>query len=177
MTNKNSEIFEWIKSIIIAVIIALLIRAFVVEIFVVEGLSMQPTLEHHERLIVNKFVYRLREPSHGEIIVFKYSPERDFIKRVIAKGGDTVKINNQTVILNGDPLEEDFIINEYISSYGPKTVPEGHVFVLGDNRSNSMDSRESTVGFIPKDQIKGKAVLVFWPIDRFSLINNEIITN
>ncbi len=177
MSNKQSEIFEWIKSIIIAVIIALLIRAFVVEIFVVEGLSMQPTLNHHERLIVNKFVYRLREPSHGEVIVFRYSPDRDFIKRVIAKGGDTVKINNQNVIVNGQPLEEEYIINEYISSYGPEIVPEEHVFVLGDNRSNSKDSRESSVGFISKEQIKGKAVLVFWPLESLSLVNNQKNTN
>ncbi|RQD74586.1 MAG: signal peptidase I [Candidatus Syntrophonatronum acetioxidans] len=172
MKNKNSELWEWIKSIFFAVIIALLIRSFVVEIFVVEGLSMQPTLEHHERLLVNKFIYSFREPAQGDVVVFSYSPERDFIKRVIATGGDTVEINKQGVYVNGQLLEEDYVKNNSMSNFGPTTVPEDHIFVLGDNRDNSMDSRESSVGFISFERVKGKAVLVFWPLEQFSLVHN-----
>lgn len=172
MEKENSELWEWIKSIFFAVIIALLIRSFVVEIFVVEGLSMQPTLEHHERLLVNKFVYHFREPAQGDVVVFSYSPERDFIKRVIATGGDTVEITRQGVYVNGELLEEDYVINNNMSDFGSTSVPEDHIFVLGDNRDNSMDSREPSVGFISFERVKGKAMLVFWPLDQFSLVNS-----
>ncbi|PKM83626.1 MAG: signal peptidase I [Firmicutes bacterium HGW-Firmicutes-13] len=172
MSETKNELWEWIKSIIIAVIIALIIRAFVVEIFVVEGHSMLPTLENHERLIVNKFIYHLKEPSYGDIIVFSYSPERDFIKRIMAKGGDTIRVRNQMVYRNGEPLEEKYINSNPVSDFGPVTVPENHVFVMGDNRNNSMDSRESVVGFISMERIKGKAVVIFWPVDKFSLVNS-----
>lgn len=171
MGKKQNEMWEWIKSIIIAVIIALLIRGYVVETFLVDGLSMMPTLENYERLIVNKFVYRFKEPEHGDIIVFKYSEDRDFIKRVIATGGDTVRVNGGRVYLNGVPLEEDYI-NEYpYGDYGPSVVPEGHYFVLGDNRNNSWDSRETSVGFVSIERIKGKAFLVYWPLDQLRLLH------
>lgn len=172
MSETKNEIWEWIKSIIIAVIIALFIRAFIVEIFVVEGRSMLPTLEHHERLIVNKMVYRFKEPSYGDIVVFSYSPDRDFIKRIIAKGGDTIKVKNQVVYRNGEPLEEEYVNDKPVLDFGPVTVPRNHVFVMGDNRNNSMDSRESEVGFISMERLKGKAVVVFWPLEKFSLVNN-----
>lgn len=173
MRNTNSELWEWTKSIFFAVIIALLIRSFVVEIFVVEGLSMQPTLEHHERLLVNKFVYNFREPAPGDVIVFSYSPDRDFIKRVIATGGDTVEIDQRGVYVNGELQREDYTKNTNMSDFGPTTVPENHFFVLGDNRDNSMDSREPSVGHISFERVKGKAVLIFWPLDQFSLVNSS----
>ena len=171
MGKKQNELWEWIKSIIIAIIIALLIRGYVVETFLVDGLSMMPTLDDYERLIVNKFVYRFREPEHGDIIVFQYSQDRDFIKRVIAKGGDTVRVNGERVYLNGVPLEEEYV-NEYpYGDFGPAVVPEGHFFVLGDNRNNSWDSREPSVGFVSSERIKGKAFLVYWPLDQLRLLN------
>ncbi len=171
MGKKQNELWEWIKSIIIAIIIALLIRGYVVETFLVDGLSMMPTLDDYERLIVNKFVYRFREPEHGDIIVFQYSQDRDFIKRVIAKGGDTVRVNGEKVYLNGVPLEEEYV-NEYpYGDFGPAVVPEGHFFVLGDNRNNSWDSREPSVGFVSPERIKGKAFLVYWPLDQLRLLN------
>ncbi len=171
MGKKQNELWEWIKSIIIAVIIALLIRGYVVETFLVDGESMVPTLKNYERLIVNKFVYRFSEPEHGDVIVFKYSPDRDFIKRVIATGGDTVRVNGERVYLNGIPLEEDYILEYPYGDYGPVVVPEGHYFVLGDNRNNSWDSREPSVGFVSPERIKGKAFLVYWPLDNFRLLH------
>lgn len=172
MTGTKNEVWEWVKSITIAIIIALLIRGYVVEIFVVEGHSMQPTLQNQERLMVNKFIYRLKEPTYGDVVVFSYSPDRDFIKRVVATGGDTVKINNQVLHVNGEKYEEDYLFDHYMPDYGPVTVPEDHVFVLGDNRNNSMDSRESSVGHIPLERIKGKAMVIFWPPGQLSLVNS-----
>jgi signal peptidase I len=132
----------------------------------VEGPSMMPTLENHERLLVNKFIYFIEAPRKGEIIVFRYprDPSRDFIKRVIATGGDTVEIRNGRVYINGDLLEEKYILERTKGSYNKAIVPPDHVFVMGDNRNNSEDSRFSDVGFVPFKLIKGKASVVFWPL-------------
>jgi len=128
---------------------------------------MRPTLVNGERLVVNKFLYRFRAPERGEIIVFRYprDPSRDFIKRVIAVPGDTVEIKEGRVFVNGQLLNENYILEKTRGSYPLSTVPEGHVFVMGDNRNNSEDSRFRDVGFVSKDMIKGKAIVVFWPLD------------
>ncbi|ACB84957.1 signal peptidase I [Natranaerobius thermophilus JW/NM-WN-LF] len=165
-TNKSREVFEWIKSLVVAVLLALLIRYFVVEIFLVEGQSMYPTLENSQRLIVNKFVYRFREPDREDVIVFEYSDDKDFIKRVIALPGEEIKISEGQVYIDGDPLDEsEYETKKINDNYGPEAVPEDKYFVLGDNRDNSMDSRSDSVGFIHEDKIKGKAFLIFWPLD------------
>lgn len=161
--NLRKEIMEWARSIIVAVAIAVLIRLFLLEVFLVEGTSMYPTLQHHERLIVNKAVYHFKKPDKGEIIVFNYSPQRDFIKRVVAVEGDSVEIINGKLFINDREIDEPYIENYSMSDYGPAVVPEGHIFVLGDNRGNSMDSRDPAVGYISLELIKGKAFVVFWP--------------
>ncbi|MCX7781868.1 MAG: signal peptidase I, partial [Negativicutes bacterium] len=135
--------------------------------YMVEGPSMRPTLVNSERLVVNKFIYRFRQPERGEILVFRYprDPSRDFIKRVIAVPGDTIEIKDGRVFVNGQLQNETYILERTRGSYPLSTVPAGHVFVMGDNRNNSEDSRFKDVGFVPYDLIKGKAVLVFWPLD------------
>ncbi len=159
----RKELWEWIKAIVIAVILAAIIRLFIFEVFLVEGSSMQPTLLNGERLIVNKFHFFLNEPVTGDVLVFNFSGDRDFIKRVIAVGGDEIQIKNGSVFLNGVLVVEDHILESTSGNFGPVVVPENTVFVMGDNRNNSMDSRDPTVGFISREQIKGKAFLVFWP--------------
>ena len=146
---------------------ALLIRTFIVELYIVDGPSMKPTLQHEERLVVNKFIYRVRNPEKGEILIFKYPRDtsRDFIKRVIATGGDTIEIKEGRVYVNDQLLKEDYILEKTRTEYPKVTIPEGTVFVMGDNRNNSDDSRFADVGFVPLDLIKGKAVVVFWPLD------------
>jgi len=168
MSSLGEEAKDWIFSIVAAVVMALLIRTFIVELYIVDGPSMRPTLEHEERLIVSKFIYRLRPPEKGEILIFKYPRDtsRDFIKRVIATGGDTIEIKDGRVYVNGQMLKEDYILEKTRTEYPKVTVPEGTVFVMGDNRNNSDDSRFSDVGFVPFDLIKGKAVLIFWPFDK-----------
>ncbi len=165
--NWQAEIKDWAISIIIALALALVIRTFVVEPYMVEGPSMLPTLKNHERLIVTKFIYMFTEPKKGEIIVFKYprDPSRDFIKRVIATAGDTIEIRSGRVYVNGELKEENYILEATRGSYNKAVIPKGHVFVMGDNRNNSDDSRFADVGFVPLNMIKGKASVVFWPLD------------
>ena len=171
-TSVFSELKDWIGSIVIAVVLAMLIRTFIVELYVVDGPSMRPTLESEERLVVNKFIYRFHPPQKGEILVFQYprDPSRDFIKRVIATPGDTIEIHEGRVLVNDQLLIEDYILEKTRSEYPKSTVPEGRVFVMGDNRNNSEDSRFADVGFVPYDLIKGKAMLVFWPISAYKTL-------
>ena len=168
--NTRRAIREIVEMVLVAVVFAFLVRGFVVETFVVLGPSMEPTLHDLERLFVNKLVYRLQGPEHGDIIVFAYprDPSRDFIKRVIGLPGQTVEIQDGRVYIDGE-----FIVENYISfpdpngNYGEVEVPEAHVFVMGDNRRNSEDSR--FFGFVPYSNIRGKAFLIYWPINRFGL--------
>ena len=171
-TSTVSEIKDWIVSIVVAVALAMFIRTFIVELYVVDGPSMRPTLESDERLVVNKFIYRFRPPEKGEVLVFQYprDPSRDFIKRVIATPGDTIEIHEGRVLVNDQLLTEDYILEKTRSEYPKSTVPEGRVFVMGDNRNNSEDSRFADVGFVPYDLIKGKAILVFWPISQYKTL-------
>ena len=166
MSSLGEEVKDWLISIVVAVVLAFLIRQFVVELYIVDGPSMRPTLQSQQRLVVNKFIYRFRAPEKGEILVFQYprDPSRDFIKRVIAVPGDTVEIKEGRVLVNDQVLSEDYILEKTRGDYPKSTVPQGTVFVMGDNRNNSEDSRFADVGFVPDALIKGKAVLVFWPV-------------
>ena len=171
-TATASEIKDWIVSIVVAVALAMFIRTFIVELYVVDGPSMRPTLESEQRLVVNKFIYRFHPPEKGDVLVFQYprDPSRDFIKRVIAVPGDTIEIREGRVLVNDQLLTEDYILEKTRSEYPKATVPEGHIFVMGDNRNNSEDSRFADVGFVPYDLIKGKAMLVFWPISAYKTL-------
>jgi signal peptidase I len=148
------------------------VRPFVVEAFVIPSESMVPTLEVGDRVLANKFIYRFTEPDRGDIVVFR-SVEgggEDLIKRVIALPGDTVAVEDGTVFVNGEPVKETYVNEEFPdASFSATTqVPEGHVFVMGDNRMNSRDSR--FFGPVPKDNIEGEAFLRFWPPGRIGLL-------
>lgn len=170
--SMGEEAKDWIVSIIAAIAVAMFIRTFIVELYVVDGPSMRPTLQHEERLVVNKFIYYLRNPQKGEVVIFRYprDPSRDFIKRVIATAGDTVEIKEGRVYVNDQLLMEDYILEKTRTEYPKVTIPEGTIFVMGDNRNNSEDSRFSDVGFVPLDLVKGKAVFIFWPIDELKTL-------
>ena len=172
MSSLGEEAKDWIISIVVAVVLAFLIRQFIVELYIVDGASMRPTLQSQERLVVNKFIYSLRTPEKGEILVFKYPRDqsRDFIKRVIATPGDTIEIKDGRVYVNDQMQSEDYILEKTRSEYPKATVPDGTVFVMGDNRNNSEDSRFADVGFVPYSLIKGKAMLVFWPFSQFKTL-------
>jgi len=170
--SVGEEAKDWIVSIAAAIAVALLIRTFIVELYVVDGPSMRPTLQHEERLVVNKFIYYVRDPQKGEVVIFRYprDPSRDFIKRVIATAGDTIEIKDGRVYVNDQLLREDYILEKTRTEYPKVTIPEGTIFVMGDNRNNSEDSRFPDVGFVPLNLVKGEAVLVFWPVDELKTL-------
>ena len=172
MSSLGEEAKDWVVSIAVAVVLAFFIRQFIVELYIVDGPSMRPTLQSQERLVVNKFIYRFRPPERGEILVFRYprDPSRDFIKRVIATAGDTIEIKEGRVYVNDQLLREDYILEKTRTEYPKVTIPEGTIFVMGDNRNNSEDSRFPDVGFVPLKLVKGEAVLVFWPVDEMKTL-------
>ncbi len=172
MKSLGEETKDWVISILVAVVLAFIIRQFVIELYIVDGPSMRPTLQSQERLVVNKFIYSFRPPQKGEILIFQYprNTSRDFIKRVIATEGDTIEIKDGQVFVNDQLLNEDYILEKTRSEYPKATVPQGTVFVMGDNRNNSEDSRFADVGFVPYRLIKGKAMLVFWPFSQFRML-------
>lgn len=167
---------EYGEAILIAVVLALFIRTFVVQAFKIPSGSMVPTLLIGDHILVNKFLYRFANLTRDDIIVFKYPQDktRDFIKRVIGLPGDTVEVRKKMVYINGKPLQENFTMHEdsallpRLTSprdyFGPAVIPPNHYFVMGDNRDNSQDSR--FWGFLKADEIKGKAFLIYWSWDR-----------
>lgn len=185
--KPKNEVLEWIKAIAIALVLVILIRWLLFKPFIVDGPSMQPNFHTGERVIVNEILYDIRSPQRGEVIVFHVPSEgRDFIKRVIAVAGDTVKVEGDVVTVNGEVVNETYIQDAIDAAHSNNalynnkdfpnekftdgTVPEGHVFVMGDNRSDSTDSR--MIGYVPLGDIVGRADLIFWPIKDISLINH-----
>ena len=177
MSAIKARIREYVEALVIAGALAAFIITFVAQSFLVQGSSMEPTLVDGQRLLVDKITYRLREPRRGEIIVFHYpaDPRRKFIKRVIGLPGDEVLIAGQRLILNGRPVEEPYVLGPMRGVFGPMTVPPGHVFVLGDNRNNSDDSRYPDVGPVPMELVVGLARLAYWPPGRVGLVRTPTV--
>lgn len=166
-------IWEWVETIVVALVLALIIRTFIVQVFYIPSGSMEPTLGIRDRIIVNKFIYRFREPKREEIIVFKYPAKpgekrRDFIKRIMGLPRETLEIKDGVVFINGSPISENHPMNRDHAYFGPVKIPESHYFVMGDNRPNSADSR--VWGYLPKGNIVGLAFLRIWPIFKFGPI-------
>ncbi|OYD06460.1 signal peptidase I [Paludifilum halophilum] len=165
----DNEAWEWIQALAIAVVLALVIRYMVFSPFSVSGPSMLSTLHNGDLVIVNKMIYLFRDPEPGEVIVFHASKNKDYIKRVIAMPGDVVSAQNNIVRVNGESIDESYIDEgNRTADFGPVEVPENHVFVMGDNRMNSSDSRE--IGPISLDKVVGRADIIFWPPDDFSFL-------
>lgn len=170
--KQKSPLREWVESIVGALILTVFIITFIAQSFVVQGTSMMPTLQNRQRLLVDKITYRFREPNHGDIIVFRYpsDPKEEFIKRVIAVPGDTIAIIDGRLFVNGNLIDEEYIVETTIVGFGPQYVPDGHYFVLGDNRNRSLDSRDSRVGFVPRENIVGRAIWSYWPLGKLEII-------
>lgn len=174
--RKNSnEAMEWIEAIVVAFIIAFLIRYFIFEPITVEGSSMVPTLHDGDMLIVDKISYRFTAPKRGDIVIFKYPGDmrENFVKRIIAVSGDEIEIKNGEVYVNGKRLVEDYIEAKTQTGFNDSIVPPGTIFVLGDNRNGSKDSRDPQVGFVPVDNIVGRAVLRIWPVQRIGALDTN----
>ncbi|MGH2376840.1 MAG: signal peptidase I [bacterium] len=157
---------DFAKTLVIAFLLAQLVMVSVAQAFQVEQYSMEPTLLPHDRVLVNKFIYRFRTPHRGDVIVLRYprDPGRNYIKRIVALPGDFVEIKAGHLLINGLQLEELYVNGAPSGDYGPETVPADSFFVLGDNRNNSEDSR--AFGFLKREQVVGQAVLIYWPLNR-----------
>lgn len=171
---------EWVEPILLAVILALVIRTFFFQAFKIPTGSMRPTLIESDRVLVNKILYRFQEPKRGDIIVFRYPVDgkRDFIKRLVGLPGETIEIRQGKIFANGVELPQESILNKFYYynredwQYGKENqkieVPQDAYFALGDNSAQSSDSRNW--GFVPKKNMIGKAFIIYWPIQRVKLV-------
>jgi signal peptidase I len=162
----GAEISAGVQTLFSAAVYATLIVTFGFQVARVDGLSMAPTLEDHDRLIVNKLVYELGDPRPGDIVMLYYplNPDKMFVKRVIASEGDVVRIMDGRVYVNDIPLHDDYVPEEFRShdDWGPQVIQQGYYFVMGDHRNNSSDSRHW--GQVPKKYIVGKVKVRWWPL-------------
>ncbi|MBI3252028.1 MAG: signal peptidase I [Candidatus Omnitrophica bacterium] len=173
------EVKEWTNSILVALLLTLVIRTYVVQAFKIPSGSMHPTLMEGDKLFVNKFIYRFHPPERGDIIVFKYPEDmkKDFIKRLAAFGGETVEIRDGKIFVNGKVLNDRATFGQFYyynhEPYGGPNekiqIPPDAYYVLGDNSANSTDSR--FWGFVPKKNMIGKAVFRWWPPRRIGKLN------
>ena len=177
MSEKvKKEVMEWVKVFALAIVFAFVITQFI-KPTLVRGDSMYSTLEEGDYLIINRMSYKFKEPDHGDIIVFESDLKqddgsiKDLVKRVIGVGGDHVVIENSKVYVNDKELNEPYIHNEITKGDIDIVVPEGKVFVLGDNREISLDSRYEQVGFIDDSDILGKVVIRLYPFNKIGLID------
>ena len=168
-TKKGGGALEYLVILLVSFALVFgFVRPFVMEAFWIPSGSMIPTLEIGDRVLVNKFIYRFTDPSRGDIIVFESvdNSNEDLIKRVVGLPGDTIAVRGGKLFVNGEPQKEPYT-NKKVpdrSFYAQTTVPKNHVFVMGDNRGNSADSR--VFGPLPEKNIEGEAFLRFWPPDR-----------
>ncbi len=183
--SKKSTLREYVEAFAIAILLALFIRTFVVQAFKIPSGSMLPTLQIGDHLLVSKFIYGIKvpfsgktlipfkSPQRGDVVVFKYPKDRsiDYIKRIVGVSGDTLTIKNKQVYLNNEAIEDphahftstSIVTGSPRDNYSPVTIPEGKVFVMGDNRDNSHDSR--FWGYVDQQDILGKAFIIYWSWD------------
>jgi len=158
------------ETVLPAIVIAVLINLFLAQATRVYGSSMEPNLHTDQRLVVEKVSYRLHSPRRGDVVVIRM-PERGpelLIKRVIALTGETLEIRNGVVYINEQPIEEEYLVRKTTGTYGPTTIPDGHVFVMGDNRGASNDSR--IFGPVPLDRVVGRAWVSYWPFETLGIV-------
>jgi signal peptidase I len=177
----KEKLLHWLKetleTLVIAFILAFLIRTFVVQGFWIPSGSMEPNLHIKDRLLAYKLFYGLDNINRGDVVVFRYplNPKKDFIKRVIGLPGDVVRIENKRIYVNDKLLHEPYVIHSDTrirgyprDQFGPQEVPPDSLFVMGDNRDASADSRYW--GFVPEENVVGEAFLIYWPLWRIKLI-------
>ncbi len=173
--RARKETYDWIQCLIVALIICVILFIFFIRIIDVSGTSMNPTLLNGDKMLVSDLFYR---PKAGDVVVFKtdnYDPDKALVKRIIATEGQEINIDfeNGIVYVNGDPIQEDYInelTNTKLDFIGPQTVPEGCVFVMGDNRNMSTDSRKAEIGMVDNRMILGRAYAIIFPISEIRWI-------
>lgn len=172
MSDSNNQIewFEWVKAILIALILVFLLRSFVFATSIVEGTSMVPALENGERIIFNKFIYLVSEPKRGDIIIIE-QPNKNYVKRIIGMPGETIEGNNFQILIDGEEQELTFVerANYLLSgNFEPVLIPDDYYFVMGDNRALSKDSRNG-LGLIKRSEIVGRSEFVIYPFDEWEI--------
>lgn len=170
-TNWKRFVLDILETIVLAVVLYFGINAVSARVRV-DGFSMRPTLEDGEYILVNKLAYKTGEPQRGDIVVFVFpiNPQEDLIKRVIGLPGESLAVHNGVVSVNGVPLNEPYIASPPAYD-GEWVVPEGQLFVLGDNRNDSRDSHQW--GLLPIENVIGRAVLIYWPPEQWQVINQK----
>lgn len=168
----RSSIVETLDACIFAAVLSLVIITFIVQAFYIPSGSMEPTLMINDRILVAKFLYRVEPVQRGDVIVFRYplNPQRDFVKRVIGLPSDNVQLKEGVVYIGGNRWsEKGYTIRPDFGNYGPVVVPPQEFLVLGDNRNNSEDSR--FFGYVPRENIIGKALFIYWPPQRIGFVH------
>ncbi len=170
-----SFFLEIFQTLVLALVFYFLIDSFFPRVRV-ENISMKPTLQPGELLLVNKLAYRLGQPHHGDVIVFHYpaNPKEDYIKRLIGLPGDEIRVEGGKVFINGEAMDEPYIAAPPAYN-GSWAIPEGSFFVLGDNRNQSSDSH--SWGYVPVENVVGKALVVYWPLDQVKTLYHPLVVN
>lgn len=170
MTSENkqkvkSEVVSWIKTFVIAAVIAVAVNAFVIVNARVPSGSMERTIMTNDRIIAFRLSYVFSEPQRGDIVVFKYPDDREilYVKRIIGLPGETVEMVDGKVFINGELFQENYLKEDPYGSYGPYTVPEDHYFMMGDNRNLSWDSRFWDNTYVDEKDILGKGIFRYYP--------------
>lgn len=166
--KMKSFVREWVTTLLIAVSIMMVVRLFLFAPYEVHGESMYPTFEGEELLIVNKWIYDVSTPDYGDIVVFHTAEQRDFIKRVIGLPGDQIAVREGQLFRNGKPVQEPYTNEEIQQNLHEVIVPKDHVFVMGDNRNHSRDSRE--IGPVNMKEVVGRADVQLKPFQNFRLL-------
>ena len=173
--SARRDLYEWIQSLMVALVICITLFIFVIRVIDVSGSSMFPTLHNGDKMLVSDLFYK---PKAGDVVVFKsdtYDPNKALVKRIIATEGREINIDftTGTVYIDGEAIEEDYIAEltrNKLDFIGPKTVPDGCVFVMGDNRNKSTDSRKSEIGMVDERTILGRVYCVIFPLDELGLV-------
>ena len=170
--SLGQTIFDWVKTIAIAVLLAILMRTFVFSLIRVDGKSMLETLQDNDILFVTMFDHYIGEYERGEIVICNYPDQNGYrVKRVVGLPGETIEIRNGVTYINGEALEEDFVVYPSSNDYGARTLGEDEYFLMGDNREVSRDSRASDVGPIARKEIQGVVRLVLFPFNAIRLVH------
>lgn len=175
--DVKAFITETISIIVIAVVLSLILRYFVIEARIIPSESMVPTLKINDRIFVNRFIYYFKDPQRGDVIIFDPPPSLGrqdiFIKRVIGLPGETVEVKNNKVLINGKALKEPYLAGPINYTFGPVVVPQDSLLVLGDNRNISYDSHQWNA-WLTRDRVKGKAFVIYWPFARASFLERGL---
>ena len=184
---RRKNLREWVVSLLVAVVAVVIVRMFLFTVIRVDGPSMQETLINGDRLIVTILDMKLSGPHRGDVVICHFpgdEPQGNFaqkawgsimrdryVKRVIGLPGETLEIRSNVTYINGEALEENYVVHPPRGDYGPTTIPEGHYLVMGDNRGNSHDGRYGDVGPLPREAMLGKVRLIMWPIGHAGIVD------